>query len=86
MTAHSLASGLASLDSSIVVTLAAPISSQFGHRNLYTTLGASFVGAQCSFTPLFARSSDAFGRRVVICTAATLFLAGTVRRPAPSDT
>lgn len=79
LTVRSLASGLASLDSSIVVTLASPISSQFGHSSLYTTLGAAFVGAQCSLTPLFARASDTFGRRVVICTAATLFLAGTVR-------
>ena len=76
---------ISALSSSVVVSLAAPISGELGRGDLWSTIGAAYLGASCAFVPLFARLSDQYGRRPLIVAAGVIFIVGsTACAAAPS--
>ncbi|CAD6578235.1 MAG: hypothetical protein CYPHOPRED_000485 [Cyphobasidiales sp. Tagirdzhanova-0007] len=69
---------LAALDSTIVATLVAPISSSFASANQASWLGTSFLLTIATTTPLYGKLSDIIGRRPSALTALTLFAIGNL--------
>jgi len=53
---------LGAVDSSIIVTLSGPISSEFKSLSLLSWLAASYLIANATFQPLSGRLTDVFGR------------------------
>lgn len=69
---------LAALDSTLVATLATPISNAFFSLSLLNWLASSFFIANAVSQPLAGRLTDLYGRRAGSIVAATLFCVGNV--------
>ncbi|GAA5892113.1 hypothetical protein JCM5296_004065 [Sporobolomyces johnsonii] len=68
---------LGALDGTIVATLISDVSSSFSKSNQAGLLGTSYLLSTATFTPLYGRLADLFGRRGALLTALTLFTVGT---------
>ncbi|KAL6858009.1 hypothetical protein ACO1O0_005455 [Amphichorda felina] len=69
---------LAALDTTIVATLAVPISTSFNSLNLLSWLGSSYLIANAACQPLSGRLTDIFSRRSGLVVSNTLFAVGTL--------
>ena len=69
---------LFALDSTLVATLATPISNEFSSLALLTWLASSFFIANAISQPLAGRLTDIYGRRSGILVAASLFCLGNI--------
>ncbi|KAL1306053.1 hypothetical protein AAFC00_004179 [Neodothiora populina] len=67
----------AALDSTMVATLASPISSQFQSSTLLSWIASGYLIANAAFQPLSGRLTDIFGRRAGVIWAASFFAIGT---------
>lgn len=66
------------IDSTIVATLASPISTTFHSFTLLSWLGSGYLIANAAIQPLSGRLTDIFGRRAGLIFACTFFAAGTL--------
>ncbi|BEI85616.1 hypothetical protein CcaverHIS002_0510170 [Cutaneotrichosporon cavernicola] len=73
-----LTSFLAMLDLTIVATCVPTIAFEFGAFDCESWIGTSYLWSNVTFTPLYARLSDAIGRRTAQLQAASLFNLGTL--------
>ena len=69
---------LAALDTTIVATLAVPISASFSSPSLLSWLGSSYLIANAACQPLSGRLTNIFSRRSGLVVSNTLFAAGTL--------
>ncbi|KAH8427915.1 uncharacterized protein LDX57_005618 [Aspergillus melleus] len=69
---------LAALDTTIVATLTAPISSSFHSLSLLSWLATSYLISNAAFQPLSGRLTDIFSRRTGLVLSNIFFAAGNV--------
>ncbi|RAH40834.1 MFS multidrug transporter [Aspergillus brunneoviolaceus CBS 621.78] len=69
---------LAALDTTIVATLSAPISSSFHSLSLLSWLATSYLISNAAFQPLSGRLTDIFSRRAGLVFSNVFFAAGTL--------
>jgi len=69
---------LGALDSTIVATLAAPISTSFQSLSLLSWLASAYLIANAACQPLSGRLTDIFSRRTGLVASNILFAAGTL--------
>ncbi|KAL2354815.1 major facilitator superfamily domain-containing protein [Cryomyces antarcticus] len=69
---------LAALDSTIVATLSAPISTSFDSFTLFSWLASSYLIANAALQPLSGRLTDIFGRRAGLVASNIFFAAGNL--------
>ncbi|TKA61554.1 hypothetical protein B0A49_11826 [Cryomyces minteri] len=69
---------LAALDSTIVATLSAPISTSFDSFTLFSWLASSYLIANAALQPLSGRLTDIFGRRAGLVASNVFFAAGNL--------
>ena len=69
---------LGALDTTLVATLVSSISSSFDASNRSSWLGTSYLLTLASFTPLYGRLSDIYGRRAANLLSLLLFGVGTL--------
>ncbi|KAK4984827.1 hypothetical protein LTR66_000438 [Elasticomyces elasticus] len=68
----------AALDSTIVATLASPISNSFNSFTLLSWLASGYLIANAALQPLSGRLTDIYGRRAGLVFSNTFFAAGTL--------
>ncbi|KLT43769.1 MFS general substrate transporter [Cutaneotrichosporon oleaginosum] len=73
-----LTSFLAMLDLTIVATCVPTIASELGAFDREAWIGTAYLWSNVTFTPLYARLSDAIGRRTAYLQAVLLFTVGTL--------
>ncbi|PWZ01212.1 MFS general substrate transporter [Testicularia cyperi] len=71
----SLAVLLTSLDQTVVASILPSISNKFGHAQA-PWVGTAYLLAQTTFSPLYGKMSDVFGRKALFLTAMLFFLSG----------
>ena len=69
---------LAALDSTIIATLSAPISSSFHSLSLLSWLASAYLIANAALQPLSGRLTDIFGRRTGLLFSNLFFAAGNL--------
>ncbi|PNS14945.1 hypothetical protein CAC42_2174 [Sphaceloma murrayae] len=73
-----IAAFFAAADSTIVATLASPISTSFQSFTLLSWLASGYLIANAAIQPLSGRLSDIYGRKVGVILACTFFALGTL--------
>lgn len=66
------------LDSTIVATLASPISTYFHSSTLLSWIASGYLIANAAIQPLSGRLTDIYGRKAGVIFACTFFAAGTL--------
>ncbi|KAI4250997.1 MAG: hypothetical protein LQ352_005131 [Teloschistes flavicans] len=69
---------LSALDSTVIATLSAPISTSFHSLSLLSWLASSYLIANAAFQPISGRLTDIFGRRTGLLVSNVLFAAGNL--------
>lgn len=69
---------LAAMDSTIVATISAPISSSFNSFTLLSWLASAYLIANAGFQPISGKLSDIYGRRPCLVLATLIFAAGNL--------
>lgn len=69
---------LAALDSTLVATLSAPISSEFGSLSLLSWLASAYFISNAALQPLAGKLTDIFGRRAGLVFSNVFFAAGNL--------
>ncbi|TKX21327.1 MFS transporter-like protein 117 [Elsinoe australis] len=73
-----VAAFFAAADSTIVATLASPISTSFQSFKLLSWLASGYLIANAAIQPLSGRLSDIYGRKIGVILACTFFAVGTL--------
>lgn len=68
---------LAALDFSIATTATPTIINELHSATAYTWIGSAYLLASAASTPVWAKFSDIFGRKIVLLAAVTIFFIGS---------
>ncbi|KAI9340534.1 major facilitator superfamily domain-containing protein [Obelidium mucronatum] len=69
---------LAALDQTIVSTALKSIIADFGHQDLIAWIGSSYLLTACTFSTLYGKFADIFGRKVIFLLAIIIFEIGSL--------
>lgn len=78
MLALGMATFLAALDNTIVITALPTISEHFHSAAGYTWIGSAFLLANSASIPLWGKVSDIFGRKPLLVLAIIVFMVGSL--------
>jgi MFS family permease len=68
---------LAALDFTIATTATPTIINELHSATIYTWIGSAYLLASAASTPVWAKFSDIFGRRIILLAAVAIFFVGS---------